>query len=112
MQTVVLLILSNAFMVYAWYGHLETMRDTPLPLVILASWGLAFFEYALQVPANRIGYRTYDLVQLKVLQEVIHLSVFGVFAVSVMHQRLSANHAMAALCLVAAVYFAFRPAAG
>lgn len=111
MQTVVLLILSNAFMVWAWYGHLKTMQDTPLPLVILASWGLAFFEYALQVPANRIGIRTFDLVQLKVIQEVIHLMVFGAFAVYFMNQRLSTNHAMAAVCLVAAVYFAFRPAA-
>ncbi len=110
MQTVALLILSNAFMVAAWYGHLDRFKDSPLWLVVLASWGIAFFEYALQVPANRIGYQSFDLVQLKVIQEVIHLSVFAGFAILFMKQHLTSNHLLSALCLVGAVYFAFREA--
>lgn len=108
MRTVLLLVLSNAFMVYAWYGHLRTLSDKPLWTVILVSWGIAFFEYVFQVPANRLGYGTFDLVQLKVIQEVIHLTVFAIFAAGFMGVRLTTNHAAAALCLALAVWFAFR----
>ena len=111
MRTVVLLVLSNAFMVYAWYGHLKHMSDKPLPMVILISWGIAFFEYCFQVPANRIGAASFDLVQLKVIQEVVHLIVFAIFAATVMRTRLTTNHAAAALCLALAVWFAFRDSA-
>ena len=111
MRTVVLLVLSYAFMVYAWYGHLKPMSDKPLPMVILISWGIAFFEYCFQVPANRIGAASFDLVQLKVIQEVVHLIVFAIFAATVMRTRLTTNHAAAALCLALAVWFAFRDSA-
>jgi len=110
MRTVVLLVCSNAFMVYAWYGHLRTMSDRPLWFVILASWAIAFFEYCFQVPANRAGIATFDLVQLKVIQEVIHLGVFAVFAATYMRERLTANHLASAVCLALAVWFAFRSA--
>lgn len=108
MRTVALLVLSNAFMVYAWYGHLRTMNDKPLVTVILASWAIAFFEYCFQVPANRLGSQSFDLVQLKVIQEVVHLVVFAVFAATYMRQRLTTNHLAAAVCLGLAVWFAFR----
>ena len=105
---ITLLVVSNIFMTFAWYGHLKTQRDTPLLLAILTSWGIAFFEYMLMVPANRLGYGRYSLPQLKVIQEVVTLCVFAVFTVLYMRQRLSINNAWAALCLVGAVYFTFR----
>ncbi len=108
MRTVVLLIFSNIFMTVAWYGHLKQHRDSPLWLAILASWGIAFFEYCLMVPANRIGYGRFSLPQLKVIQEVITLAVFAVFAVWWMRERLNLNHLWAGLCLVGAVFFTFR----
>jgi uncharacterized protein len=108
MRTVILLVLSNVFMTFAWYGHLKSHRESPLWLAILASWGIAFFEYCLMVPANRIGYGRFNLPQLKVIQEVITLLVFGAFAVVWMRERLHLNHVWAALCLVGAVYFTFR----
>lgn len=107
MRTVILLVLSNVFMTFAWYGHLKH-RSSSLWLAILASWGIAFFEYCLMVPANRIGYERFNLPQLKVIQEVVTLSVFAVFAVFWMRERLHINHLWAGLCLVGAVFFTFR----
>ncbi len=106
--TVGLLVCSNVFMTFAWYAHLRDLRARPLVLAILASWGIAFFEYVLQVPANRLGYGVLSLAQLKVLQEVITLSVFVPFAALYMQQPLKLDFVWSGLCLVAAVYFAFR----
>jgi uncharacterized protein (DUF486 family) len=106
MWTIVLLIFSNIFMTIAWYGHLKYRQDT-LWKVILISWGIAFFEYCLQVPANRIGAERFSPVQLKVIQEVITLAVFGVFTTLYFGTHLRWNHA-AALCLVAAAFFVFH----
>jgi uncharacterized protein (DUF486 family) len=105
---IVLLIASNAFMTVAWYGHLR-YRNAPLFIVILASWGIAFFEYVLQVPANRWGYSHYNATQLKILQEVITLTVFSGFAILYLGERIRWNHAMAFLCILAAVCFTFIP---
>jgi len=105
---VVLLVFSNLFMTYAWYGHLEDFRDKPLLLVIGLSWGVAFLEYCLQVPANRLGFHFMSLAQLKVLQEVIAMGVFAVFAVVYMKQALRLDFLWAGLCLVGAAYFMFR----
>jgi uncharacterized protein (DUF486 family) len=107
-QAVVLLTLSNVFMTFAWYAHLRNMSGRAWYLAALASWGIAFFEYLLQVPANRIGFRTLELGQLKILQEVITLSVFVPFAVFYMHQPLRWNYLWASLCMGGAVYFMFR----
>ena len=107
MRTILLLILSNVFMTFAWYGHLKH-RDWPVWLAILAGWGIAFFEYCLAVPANRMGYGRFTLPQLKVIQEVVTLGVFGAFTVLWMRERLHLNHVWAALCLVGAVFFTFR----
>jgi uncharacterized protein (DUF486 family) len=106
--TVLLLLASNVFMTFAWYGHLKYMVLRPWYFAVLASWGIAFFEYCLMVPANRIGYGALDLGQLKVLQEVITLSVFVPFAVYYMDQPLKLDYLWAGLCLVGAVYFIFR----
>jgi uncharacterized protein len=105
---VVLLTLSNLFMTYAWYGHLKDFRARPVVIVVLLSWGVAFFEYCLQVPANRLGSQFLSLAQLKVMQEVITMCVFAAFAVIYMKQRLSMDFMYAGLCLVAAAYFMFR----
>ena len=107
-STIGLLICSNVFMTFAWYAHLRDLRARPLVVAILASWGIAFFEYVLQVPANRLGYSVMSLAQLKVLQEVITLSVFVPFAALYMRQPLKLDFLWAGLCLVGAVYFAFR----
>lgn len=106
--SIVLLILSNIFMTYAWYGHLEDMKKSPLFLVILTSWGVAFFEYCLQVPGNRIGYTVFSLPQLKVLQEVITMAVFALFVIIYRGQSLRMDFLWASLCMVGAVYFMFR----
>ena len=103
-----LLLGSNLFMTFAWYGHLKNLRSQPLLVAILVSWGIALFEYVLQVPANRIGYGQLSLLQLKVLQEVITLAVFVPFAVGYMRQPVRADFFWAGLCLVGAVYFMFR----
>ncbi len=103
-----LLFLSNIFMTYAWYGHLKSMKDSPLIWVILVSWGIAFFEYLLQVPANRIGSETYSLPQLKIIQEVITMIVFAGFSYFVMKQPLKLDFLWAGFCLIGAVYFVFR----
>lgn len=108
MRTVLLLLCSNVFMTLAWYGHLRGHRDSPMWKVILVSWGIAFFEYCLMVPANRFGYGRFDLPQLKVIQEVVNLTVFAIFAVLCMRERLTTDHALAATCLIGAVYFTFR----
>lgn len=109
MKTVILLTISNIFMTLAWYGHLKYLRGAKWPLltVILISWGIAFFEYCFQVPANRIGYASFSATQLKIIQEVISLSVFTVFAILVLGEKLQWNHAVAFLLLLGAVYFAF-----
>lgn len=107
-NTVGLLVLSNLFMTFAWYGHLKTLGSKPLYWAILVSWGIAFFEYVLQVPANRLGFTVMTLPQLKILQEVITLLVFVPFAVFYMQQPLKLDFLWAGLCLVGAVYFIFR----
>lgn len=104
---ILLLVFSNVFMTVAWYGHLK-FTDKPLWLVVIASWAIAFIEYCFAVPANRIGFEHgYTLGQLKVIQEVVTLIVFAVFAVTVMGEKLKWNHAAAFVCLVAAVGFVF-----
>lgn len=108
MRTILLLLASNVFMTFAWYRHLKAEHAAPLGVAILTSWGIAFFEYCLAVPANRLGYGRFTLPQLKVMQEVITLVVFGVFAVSYMRERLTLNHLWAACCLVGAIFFTFR----
>lgn len=109
MRTVILLIASNLFMTVAWYGHLR-FKDVALWKVVLVSWGIAFFEYCLQVPANRWGHGTFTAVQLKILQEVITLGVFTGFAWVWLGERLAWNHLVSFVLLVAAVAFAFLPA--
>ena len=108
-KTVILLILSNVFMTFAWYAHLKNLRTAPLITAILVSWGIAFFEYMIQVPANRIGYVSLTLPQLKILHEIITLAVFVPFALFYMKSSLNWNHLFAAFCLLGAVYFAFKP---
>jgi uncharacterized protein (DUF486 family) len=108
LRVVPLLLLSNVFMTFAWYGHIRTLGHRPLVLAILVSWGIAVFEYVLQVPANRIGATQLSLAQLKVTQEVLTLLVFAPFATYYMKQPLKLDHLWAALCLVGAVYFVFR----
>ncbi|MES2976814.1 MAG: DMT family protein [Pseudomonadota bacterium] len=107
-QTVGLLVLSNVFMTFAWYGHLKNLASAPWYAAALASWGIALFEYLLQVPGNRIGYTQFSLGQLKILQEVITLSVFVPFAVFYMNEPLKLDYLWAALCMLGAVYFIFR----
>jgi uncharacterized protein (DUF486 family) len=107
-QAALLLACSNVFMTFAWYAHLRNLAHRPWWIAALVSWGIALFEYLLQVPANRIGYTTLSLPQLKVLQEVITLSVFVPFAVLYMRQPLKLDYVWAAACLLGAVYFIFR----
>jgi uncharacterized protein (DUF486 family) len=107
-QTIVLLALSNVFMTFAWYAHLRDPCARPLIAAVLASWGIAFFEYMLQVPANRIGFTTLEIGQLNVMQEVITLAVFVPFAVFYMRQPLRLDFLWAGLFLLGAVYFTFR----
>ena len=109
LQTVLLLACANVFMTFAWYAHLKHLADRPWLVAAFVSWGAALFEYLLQVPANRIGHSTLSLAQLKVLQEVIGLAVFAPFAAFYMRERLGWNYLWAALCLLGAVYFMFRP---
>ena len=107
MKTIVLLILSNTFMTFAWYGHLKH-RDWPLWWAILISWGIAFFEYMLQVPANRWGYGQFTVTQLKIIQEVITLVVFVIFASVYLNETWRWSYLLSFLCLVGAVFFAFQ----
>ena len=107
-KTTILLTLSNVFMTFAWYSHLRNMSDKKWYVAAIVSWGIALFEYLIQVPANRIGYTTLSLAQLKILQEVITLSVFVPFVLLYMQQPLSMNFLWAGLCLLGAVYFIFK----
>lgn len=107
-RTLFLLLLSNIFMTYAWYGHLKTLSSKPLWIAIAASWGVAFFEYCFQVPANRHGFQYFSLAQLKIIQEVITMVVFSGFAIFFMKEELNRNYLYASLCLVGAVFFIFR----
>lgn len=106
--TVLLLSMSNVFMTFAWYAHLKDLGSKPWIVAALASWGIAFFEYMLQVPANRVGYGVMSLGQLKILQEAITLTVFVPFAVYYMKQPLKLDYVWAGLCMLGAVYFIFR----
>lgn len=107
-QTVGLLLLSNVVMTFAWYGHLKTLADRPWIVAVLVSWGIAFFEYLLMVPANRLGATQFSVGQLKIMQEVITLTVFLPFAVFYLREPLRLDYLWAGLCLVGAVYFIFR----
>lgn len=107
-QTAGLLLLSNVFMTLAWYGHLKNLQASPWYIAALISWGIAFFEYMLQVPANRIGATAFNVGQLKIMQEVITLAVFVPFAVIYLGQPLKLDYLWAGLCLLGAVYFIFR----
>lgn len=106
--TAILLLMSNIFMTFAWYGHLKNLGSSPWYVAALASWGIAFFEYLLMVPANRIGYGAMNLGQLKIMQEVITLAVFVPFSLWYMNQPLKMDYLYAGLCLLGAVYFIFR----
>ena len=108
LTTILLLIASNCFMTFAWYGHLRNLRNKPIIIAVLVSWGIAFFEYMLQVPANRIGATGYTVAQLKILQECISLSVFVPFALIYLKERWNWNFLWAGLCIVGAVFFIFR----
>lgn len=107
-KTIGLLLLSNIFMTYAWYGHLKTLSTKPMWIAIALSWAVAFFEYCFQVPANRIGFNHFTLPQLKIIQEVITMVVFAVFAVYFMKVPLNRNFFYASICLLGAVFFIFR----
>jgi uncharacterized protein len=107
-RAIALLTLSNVFMTFAWYAHLKHMNQKPWIIAALVSWGIALFEYLLQVPANRIGYTAMTLPQLKILQEVITLTVFVPFVLLYMRQPLKWDYLWAALCMLGAVYFIFR----
>jgi len=106
--TVLMLICSNCFMTFAWYGHLKNMSHKAWYIAAIVSWGIALFEYMIMVPANRFGYQVYTLPQLKIIQEVITLSVFIPFAVFYMKQDFKLDYVWACLCLLGAVYFMFR----
>lgn len=107
-KTIFLLSISNLFMLFAWYGHLKNLNQKPWIIAALVSWGIALIEYLFQVPANRIGFTVMSLAQLKILQEVITLSVFIPFAVFYMHEPVKLDFLWAGLCLMGAVYFMFR----
>lgn len=107
MTTILLLVVSNVFMTFAWYGHLKHC-STPLATVILVSWGIAFFEYCFQVPANRRGYGRFNAAQLKTIQEVISLAVFAVFSVLYLHEEFRCNYAVGFALIVAAVFVIFH----
>lgn len=108
LQTILLLTLSNVFMTFAWYAHLKHMNQKPWFVAALVSWGIALFEYLLQVPANRIGHEVMNVGQLKILQEIIALTVFVPFAFFYMKEKLTLDYLWAALCLLGAVFFLFR----
>ncbi len=107
-QTALLLTASNVFMTFAWYGHLRNHATSPWYIAAFVSWGIALFEYLLQVPANRIGSQELDLAQLKIMQEAITLAVFVPFAIFYMQQPLKLDYLWACLCILGAVYFIFR----
>ena len=107
-KTALLLVCSNLFMTFAWYGHLKNLSSKPWWIAALVSWGIALFEYLIQVPANRIGFQTMSLAQLKIMQEVITLTVFVPFSILYMKEGFKLDFVWAGLCLVGAVYFMFR----
>ncbi len=107
-KPIALLVFSNLFMTFAWYGHLKNMSAKPLIFVILVSWGIAFFEYTLQVPANRIGIQYFNIGQLKIIQEVVTMAVFAAFATFYMKEPLKLDYLWAGICLIGAAYFMFR----
>lgn len=109
-RVVVLLCFSNLFMLFAWYGHLRSLKEKPYLIALLVSWGIAFFEYTLMIPANRLGATQFSLAQLKIMQEVITLAVFVPFALLYMKEKFSWDFVWAGLCLCGAVYFMFRKA--
>lgn len=109
-QAVLLLLASNVFMTFAWYAHLKELKDKPWYFAVLFSWGIAFFEYMLQVPGNRIGHTVLTVSQLKIVQEVVTLSVFVPFAILYLREPVKLDYLWAALCMVGAVYFIFRSA--
>lgn len=108
LTTIVLLFCSNVFMTFAWYAHLKELGDKPWIIAALVSWGLALFEYLFQVPANRIGFTVLSLGQLKILQEIITLSVFVPFAIFYMKESIKLDYLWAGICMVGAAYFMFR----
>src|SRR3954468_4433051 len=110
LRTVGLLMLSNTFMLFAWYGHLKTLGGRPWYVAAVVSWAIALFEYLLQVPANRIGFTAFSLAQLKIIQEVVTLVVFVPFALLYMRQPIKLDYLWASFCLAGAVYFVFRGA--
>lgn len=105
---ILMLFVSNVFMIFAWYGHLKNLQTTPLYWAILTSWGIAFFEYVFQVPANRLGSQFYTLPQLKIMQEVITMLVFAGFSIFYMKQPLKLDYLWASFCLMGAAYFIFK----
>jgi uncharacterized protein (DUF486 family) len=107
-KPLILLFFSNVFMTFAWYGHLKNLKASPLWIAILVSWGIAFFEYTLQVPANRIGSEHYSLAQLKIIQEVITMIVFAGFSILYMKESIKLDYLWASFCILGAVYFIFR----
>jgi len=107
-QSLGLLLISNVFMTFAWYGHLKSHQQSKLWIVILVSWGIAFFEYCFQVPANRIGASHMSVAQLNVMQEIISMSVFGLFAISFLNVPLTKNFLYASVCLILAAFFIFQ----
>ncbi len=112
MKTILLLFGSNIFMTFAWYGHLKNLKDKPLYIAIIVSWGIALFEYILQVPANRIGSKIFSLGQLKITQEIITMIVFALFSYFYMKKPMSLNFLWAGLCMIGAAFFIFREGAG
>jgi uncharacterized protein (DUF486 family) len=108
LRTALLLCCSNVFMTFAWYGHLKNLANRPWFLAAMVSWGIAFFEYMIQVPANRIGHQTMNVGQLKILQEVITLAVFVPFSVLYLKERIRLDYLWAGLCILGAVFFIFR----
>jgi len=106
--TTLMLVMSNVFMTFAWYGHLKNYNDKPWMVAAIISWGIALFEYLIQVPANRMGYQVMNLGQLKILQEVITLSVFVPFSILYMKESMKQDYLWAACCILAAVFFMFR----
>lgn len=108
LKTILLLVCSNVFMTFAWYAHLKDLKEKPWVIAALFSWGIALFEYLLQVPANRIGHQVMSVGQLKILQEVITLAVFVPFAVLYLKEKLTWDYLWAGLCLMGAVFFVFR----
>ncbi len=110
LKTILLLVCSNVFMTFAWYAHLRNLHTKAIWVAVFASWGLAFFEYLFQVPANRIGFAngTFSLAQLKIVQEIITLSIFIPFSILYMHQEVDWNYLWAGFCIIGAAFFIFR----